>query len=165
MGGVDSGDQLRGYHRCQIKSRKFLKYIFFLFDVAITNSLHKHNEQKSQEHKALSSEPIANYSYSKPPGRVSRSIQLLPMLHFPRRIPDEEKAIAKRGRYTHCMKTKKKRTDTTWYCNECEVWLCHTGIADTDCFLTWHRTNNRLLVQIFFITHTCIVHVHCKYSS
>ena len=39
MGGVDRGDQLRGYYNCRVKSRKFYKYIFyFLFDVAITNA-------------------------------------------------------------------------------------------------------------------------------
>ena len=40
MGGVDHGDQLRGYYTCRTKSRKFYKYIyiiFFLLDVAITN--------------------------------------------------------------------------------------------------------------------------------
>ena len=36
MGGVDCGDQLRGYYSCHTKSSK---YIFqFLFDVAITNA-------------------------------------------------------------------------------------------------------------------------------
>ena len=39
MGGVDRGDQLRGYYSCRMKSRKFYKYIFnFMFDVAITNA-------------------------------------------------------------------------------------------------------------------------------
>ena len=39
MGGVDRGNQLRGYYSCRTKSRKFYKYIFtFLLDVAITNS-------------------------------------------------------------------------------------------------------------------------------
>ena len=45
MGGVDRGDQLRGYYCCRTKSRKFYKYLFyFLFDVAITNAfiLYKH---------------------------------------------------------------------------------------------------------------------------
>ena len=36
MGGVDRGDQLRGYYSCRTKSRKFYKY--FLLDVAITNA-------------------------------------------------------------------------------------------------------------------------------
>ena len=38
MGGVDRGDQLRGYYLCRTNSRKFYKFIFyFLFDVAVTN--------------------------------------------------------------------------------------------------------------------------------
>ena len=37
MGGVDRGDQKRGYYSCRTKSRKLYKYIFyFLLDVAIT---------------------------------------------------------------------------------------------------------------------------------
>lgn len=28
MGGVDRGDQIRGYYRCRVKSRKFYKYIY-----------------------------------------------------------------------------------------------------------------------------------------
>ena len=45
MGGVDRGNQLRGYYSCRMKSRKFYKYFFyFLLDVAITNAfvLYKH---------------------------------------------------------------------------------------------------------------------------
>ena len=39
MGGVDNGDQNRGYYRCPTKFRKFYMYIYsFLKDVAITNS-------------------------------------------------------------------------------------------------------------------------------
>ena len=38
MGGVDRGDQLRGYYNCKVKSRKFCKYIYFLLDVSITNA-------------------------------------------------------------------------------------------------------------------------------
>ena len=30
MGGVDRGDQLRGYYSCKVKSRKFHKYIYLL---------------------------------------------------------------------------------------------------------------------------------------
>ncbi len=45
MGGVDRGDQVRGYYSCRTKSQKFYRSIFFfLFDVAITNAfiLQKH---------------------------------------------------------------------------------------------------------------------------
>ncbi len=48
MGGVDSGDQARGYYRMRTKFRKFYMYIYtFLLDVAITNAqkLHKHHSQ------------------------------------------------------------------------------------------------------------------------
>ena len=39
MGGVDRGDQWRGYYNCRTKSRKFYKYIFyFLLDVSINNA-------------------------------------------------------------------------------------------------------------------------------
>ena len=39
MGGVDRGDQLRGYYAYRMKSRKFYKYIFnFLLGVALTNA-------------------------------------------------------------------------------------------------------------------------------
>ena len=39
MGGVDRGDQLRGYYRCPTKVHKFYMYIyFFLKDICITNS-------------------------------------------------------------------------------------------------------------------------------
>ena len=39
MGGVDLGDQLRGYYQSRFKSRKFYKYLAnFLFGVAVTNS-------------------------------------------------------------------------------------------------------------------------------
>ena len=39
MGGVDIGDQKRGYYKCRSKSHKFYKYIFyFLLDVSITNT-------------------------------------------------------------------------------------------------------------------------------
>ena len=37
MGGVDRGDQLRGYYSCRTKSRKFYSYVF-LYDMAITNA-------------------------------------------------------------------------------------------------------------------------------
>ena len=39
MGGVDRGDQIRGYYSCRTKCRKFYKYFFyFLFDVTVTNA-------------------------------------------------------------------------------------------------------------------------------
>ena len=44
MGGVDRGDQVRGYYSCRTRCRKFYKYIFHFLDVSITNAfiLQKH---------------------------------------------------------------------------------------------------------------------------
>ena len=59
MGGVDRGDQLRGYYSCRTKSRKFYKYIFtFLLDVAIHKRFHldeaPHQLQQVRQHQVLS---------------------------------------------------------------------------------------------------------------
>ena len=45
MGGVDRGDQLRGYYSCRSRSHKFYKYVFyFLVDTAITNAYILHTK-------------------------------------------------------------------------------------------------------------------------
>ena len=69
MGGVDRGDQLRGYYSCRSKSRKFYKYIYhFLLDVTITNVyiLHRnHSHSPSLSVKEfclqLAKELVGNY--------------------------------------------------------------------------------------------------------
>ena len=39
VGGVDKGDQLRGYYCVRLKCQKYYKYVFwFAFDTAITNA-------------------------------------------------------------------------------------------------------------------------------
>ena len=42
------------------------------------------------------------------------------------------------GRCAHCNSSH-RRKDTTWFCRECEVWLCHNGDLHGDCFLQWHQ--------------------------
>ena len=80
MGGVDRGDQLRGYYLCRTKSRKFYKYIFyFLFDVAITNAyiLYKHFHSHPSKsllfvkdfRLQLAKELIGSYCSRRVPGR------------------------------------------------------------------------------------------------
>ena len=136
MGGVDRGDQVRGYYSCRTKCRKFYKYIFhFLFDVAITNSfiLQKHFCQDSR-HKnildfrlQLAKELIGEYCSRRRPGRGAGVIRSLPLRHFPTTIPlDTTTKLAKhkRERCAHC---RDSRVDSSWYCPECQVWLCHTG--------------------------------------
>ena len=147
MGGVDRGDQLRGYYRCRTKSRKFYKYIYFLLDVAITNAFilmknHTSNGSKltiKDFRLELASQLIGEYCSRRRRGRTSSSsICSLPLRHFPIKVDDDSNpAKRKRGNCAHCRQTKKRRMNTSWFCRECSEWLCHSGDPD-DCFLLWH---------------------------
>ena len=145
MGGVDRGDQLRGYYGCRSKSRKFYKYIFyFLLDTPITNAyiLHtQYTELPTFKHVkdfrvALAKSLIGDYCSRRRPGRGGAPLHSIPLRHFPIKVQGDLRS--KRGRCVACN-LKGKRTDSTWWCQECKVWLCHTGNVDTDCFLQWHK--------------------------
>ena len=147
MGGVDRGDQLRGYYNCRTKSRKFYKYIFyFLFDVSITNAfiLWKHFSSATgmtlKEFRLhLAEQLIGDYCSRRRAGRGGGAIRPLPLMHFPLKVPDDTTGANKRGRCARCLQVRHKRTDSSWFCRECNVWLCHSGIPETDCFLLWHK--------------------------
>lgn len=146
MGGVDKGDQKRGYYRCRVKSRKFYKYVFyFLLDVAITNSYILYQGWSGSTKISikkyrikLAKEIIGSYCSRRRAGRGGSLIKPLPFSHFPMKLSSSP-SERKRGRCTYCEHHKKKRTDTQWYCHECGKWLCHTG-TELDCFLLWHKT-------------------------
>ncbi len=151
MGGVDRGDQLRGYYKCRVKSRKFYKYIFyFLLDMTMTNAFVLHQGWSPRPrprdavktikifHLRLVHELIGDYCSRRRAGRGGSSIVPLPLRHFPVKVPPSEPNQRKRGRCAHCD-VHHKRTDTQWFCRECDVWLCHTGHEDNDCFLSWHK--------------------------
>ena len=146
MGGVDRGDQKRGYYQCRTKSRKFYKYIFyFLFDVAITNTyilLRQFSEYPVTNIKdfriELAKQLIGDYCSRRRPGRGGGLLRPLPLRHFPIKVKsDTRHNWHKRGRCARCKATN-RRVDSVWWCEECSVWLCHTGDSDTDCFLAWH---------------------------
>ena len=93
MGGVDRGDQKRGYYSCRTKSRKFYKY--FLLDVAITNTyillqqfsdttLTNIKDYRIQLAKLL----IGDYCSRRRPGRGGGAIRTLPLRHFPMKVKD-----------------------------------------------------------------------------
>ena len=144
MGGVDWGDQLRAYYATKIKSRKFYKYIVnFLLGVALTNAyiLHQQSHPSSKVsvkkfQEVLATQLIGEYSSRRKPGRGSCVITPFPLRHFPSKPPGKS-SCRKRGRCAR-RQEKKQRRDTQWYCQECGVWLCHSGTAD-DCFLLWHK--------------------------
>ena len=134
MGGVDRGDQLRGYCKCRVKSRKFYKYIFyFLLDVAVTNAfvLHQGWSPHPQPHSAVKTiktfclqlvhELIREYCSRRRADRVESSVVPLPLCHYPVKIPPANPNQRKRGRCAHCDSVCHKRTDTQWFCRECDV--------------------------------------------
>lgn len=144
MGGVDRGDQLRGYYQHRMKSRKFYKYIAnFLVGVALTNAFILYQAGHPQSSLALKSfqelvakQLIGDYCSRRRAGRVSHAVKPLPLRHFPTKIPGTI-SERKRGRCGLCRE-RNRRSDTQWFCYECGVWLCHPGTTD-DCFLLWHR--------------------------
>lgn len=145
MGGVDRGDQLRGYYHNQVRSRKFYKYIAnFMFGVAVTNAFILYriknpgkNTKLKKFREVLAVQLTKNYCTRRTAGRKSHIIQPLPYQHFPRKTPNE--TGRKRGRCVLCQESK-IRADTPWKCMDCGVWLCHQGTED-DCFLKWHKKN------------------------
>ena len=149
MGAVDRGEQMRGYCLCRVKSRKFYKYIFyFLFDVSITNAfiLYKNfcssptfNTTKKFRLQ-LAKELIGDYCSRSRVGRGGGVIRHLPLQHFPMKISKEPTdPERKRRRCARCSQKRRKRTQTQRFCRECQVFLCHTGETQTDCFLLWHK--------------------------
>ena len=132
---------MRGYYLCRVKSRKFYKYIFyFLFDVSITNAfiLYKNfcssptfNSIKKFRLQ-LAKELIVDYCSRSRVGRGGGVIRPLPLQHFPIKISKEPTdPERKRRRCARCSQKHHKRTQTQWFCRECQVFLCHTGETQT----------------------------------
>ena len=142
MGGVDRNDQLRGYYHVRLKCRKYYKYIFwFLFDLSITNAyiLSKHHpEHRRMKVKdfraALASQLIGSYCSRKQIGRPSLSA--LPQKRFC--SPHFPVKASIKHRCHHCYNNKRTRRETVWHCNDCQLYLCHTGHQETDCFKKYH---------------------------
>ena len=139
MRGVDRGDQLRGYYRCKVKSRKFYQYIFyFVIGVAITNAFILHQGWSGSSNEiSIKKFRIELAKKRRRGGRNGALIKPLPLSLFPVKKPATSHKQY-RGCCTKCYRYQ-KRSDTHWYCQECGVWLCHTGTESTDCFLSWHK--------------------------
>ena len=147
MGGVDRGDQLRGYYRCRSRSRKFYKYIFFfLLDVAITNAyiLMKSSGRPCpfKDFKTfrlqLAKELIGEYCSRRRRGRGGAVIHPLPFRHFPIRLGSNGEPRRPREPCAFHRDTHDRRILSTWSCRECREWFCHSGDPSDDCFLKWH---------------------------
>lgn len=146
MGGVDQGDQARQYYHVRMKCRKFYKYVAnFLLDTAITNAFILYREghpgtklKVLKFREVLAKQLIGDYISRRRAGRGGHLVKPLSLQHFPTKIPSAKNpAKNRRGKCSLCAE-KKKRTDTHWFCRECNVWLCHQGTSE-DCYLAWHR--------------------------
>ena len=118
MGGVDRGDQMRGYYSWRSKSRKFYKYIFyFLLDTAVTNAYIMHTrytESPTVKHMkdfrvALAKALIGDYCSRRRPGRGGPPLRSIPLRHFPVKVDGSSRS--KRGRCAACTH-KGKRVDS-----------------------------------------------------
>ena len=147
MGGVDRNDQLRGYYHVRMKCRKFYRYIFwFLFEVSITNAYILHSnysgaaKQKLNEFRLeLARSLVGEYHSKKHPGRCAAVPTILPMRHYPLRYVEGVDDTPVRRRCWYCQHHKHQRRDTPWFCRECQIHLCHTGVPDTYCFMQHHK--------------------------
>ena len=116
MGGVDKGDQLRGYYRVRLKSQKNYKYIFwFIFDTCITNAyiLSKYSPSTVCSSKynlknfrlLLAKQLIGSYSSRKRPGRprsTPSSLRLTSVPHL-----EHHPSHGERSRRCKYCKTKR----------------------------------------------------------
>ena len=154
MGGVDKGDQLRGYYRVRLKTKKNYKYIFwFIFDTCITNAyiLSKYSPSTELNSKynlkhfrlKLAKQLIGDYASRKRAGRPRSTTSAPP----PRSIPCLEHIPSHGERNRRCKycKTKRvpsRRRESVWICKACpgNPSLCLTGNDDgSDCFKLWHQ--------------------------
>ena len=146
MGVVIVGTSCVGTTAVDQRVENFYKYIyFFLFDVAITNAYILLKSSGSCPFKDLKSfrlrlakDLIGEYCSCRRKGRRGTVIHPLPFRHYPiRRDKECEGSRHPRGHcalhhdFHHC------RVLTTWFCRECDEWLCHTGDAN-GCFMKWH---------------------------
>ena len=146
MRGVDHNDQ---YYKVRTKGRKYYKYIFwFLFELVTTNTfilMRQHVPSMAhitvkQFRQTLAHDFIGTYMSRKRPGRVSH-LALPPAKrtkqHYATKFHSENKKKA--VRCDRCLKLG-KRKETTWYCIDCKLHLCHTGELDgSDCFMVHHE--------------------------
>ena len=149
MRGVDHNDQIRQIYTVQTKCKKYYKYIFwFLFVLVSTNTyilMREYGPSMSQMtvkdyRLKLSNELIGTYNSRKRPGRIPT---LIPSKRTSQHYPTKyhTKNLKKAVRCDGCLKSG-KRKETTWYCLDCKLHLCHTGELDgSDCFIVHHQTH------------------------
>ena len=147
MGGVDRNDQFRQYYHVRLKCHKFYRYVFwFFFEVAVANAhiLHTHYPGRARQpykefRLELAKGLVGEYHSKKRHNRHSAPPTNLPFRHFPVKYETNDTIV--RCRCSNCWNKRQpqRRRDTAWYCHECQIYLCHTGVVNSDCFLQHHK--------------------------
>ena len=129
---VDRGDRLHGYYyRCRSTSRNFYKYIFFLFDVAITNAyiLIKCSGRPCpfKDFRSfwlqLAKELIGEYCSHCHRGHGA-VVHPHPFRHFPIRLDNDNRPRHPWGGPCALQcDTHHRRVLSPWYYRECGEWL------------------------------------------
>ncbi|XP_052453856.1 piggyBac transposable element-derived protein 4-like isoform X27 [Carassius gibelio] len=141
MGGVDLSDQLLQYYSAQHKTMKWYRKIFLHFlDIAANNAFILHKElHGNMTHYQFMEELIAELcgmSQKAAPKQYSTD-------HVP--IPGAEltsdiRRVASVGRRicVHCKAVHRKKLQTPWKCQACDVHLCLQ--LNRNCFQEWHKS-------------------------
>jgi len=143
MGGVDKKDQLLQTYLVERKrmNKWYMKLFRRLLNATVLNSLviYRQNGGRNVDHLTFRIELVegllAKYSVQrKVPGHHDgySNIKRLTERHFPRRIPPTENKCKPTRRCVVCSKHKKRR-ETVYYCQDCDVALCVDG-----CFEVYH---------------------------
>ena len=132
MGGVDEGDQLRGYYHVRLKCTKNYKYIFWFTGTPMT---------QKQFRVKLAEQLIGDYCSRKRAGRPRK--RPCPPNNTPTSIthlPSHSKST--RCVYCRDVRSPPRRKESVWVCTVCEGHpsFCLTGKEDgSDCFRLWHE--------------------------
>ena len=132
---------MREYYHVRLKSRKYYKYLFWMFDVAITNmlilaqrnpALYAATTTVKNFRATLAHELLDGYCSRKRRGRQ-------PTVCTKRFKGSEHYPLLGDGKQHRCHYCFSQgiRKDTKWYCKHCTMYLCHNG-HDTECFLVYH---------------------------
>ena len=144
MGAVDRTGQLRKYYGFDRKcKRPWLRIFFHMFDLAINNAhiLYSHNCRGSpvKPNDLLGFRLELVHCLLDNESRRARKRSATQALHVvvtplseSCRLVRVDEAGLKRGRCSHCLRTKKKseQRTTRFCCSHCKVRLCRTGCYD-----------------------------------
>ena len=89
-------------------------------------------------------------------------IRTLPLHHYPTTVTEEDpiKKAKHKSAWCHRCYSRSKRSTYTWYCHECQLWLCYTGELHTDCLKLWHAQQNKIssVLLIIILSTTLVWH-------